>query len=336
METINTVGIGARIGCFLIGWNPILLKQCGEASRRTLRRYISAIIILSVIWGAIGFCFAERYMGVSSLWQQLAVSSVFVIMILCIERFIILTVGKLGIMGFFRYVLAFLMAVLGSAVFDQIIFKNDVTVKMKEVRTEQINKEIPKRMDYLDSDIKRVSLLIDSIGLANIQIYDKLSKQPIITATDVSTTTKQTGVDEEGNPVVEKITSVNKRSVENPLNAQAKANEEALNLYKNQLDTYQKEKIEVADKTRDEFENAATGFLEELKALVLILREDPYALAFYIFLFLFLLCLELLVVTSKTGDSKCDYDLVVEHQLRIKAETLRNTELSLLNKQKEG
>ena len=49
-------------------------------------------------------------MGVSSLWQQLAVSSVFVIMILCIERFIILTVGKLGIMGFFRYVLAFLMA----------------------------------------------------------------------------------------------------------------------------------------------------------------------------------------------------------------------------------
>ena len=325
METINTVGIGARIGCFLIGWNPILLKQCGEASRRTLRRYISAIIILSVIWGAIGFCFAERYMGVSSLWQQLAVSSVFVIMILCIERFIILTVGKLGIMGFFRYVLAFLMAVLGSAVFDQIIFKNDVTVKMKEVRTEQINKEIPKRMAYLDSDIKRVSLLIDSIGLANIQIYDKLSKQPIITATDVSTTTKQTGVDEEGNPVVEKITSVNKRSVENPLNAQA-----------NQLDTYQKEKIEVADKTRDEFENAATGFLEELKALVLILREDPYALAFYIFLFLFLLCLELLVVTSKTGDSKCDYDLVVEHQLRIKAETLRNTELSLLNKQKEG
>ena len=52
----------------------------------------------------------------------------------------------------------------------------------------------------------------------------------------------------------------------------------------------------MADKTRDEFENAATGFLEELKALVLILREDPYALAFYIFLFLFLLCLELLVV----------------------------------------
>lgn len=80
---------------------------------------------------------------------------------------------------------------------------------------------------------------------------------------------------------------MNKRSVENPLNAQAKANEEALNLYKNQLDTYQKEKIEVADKTRDEFENAATGFLEELKALVLILREDPYALAFYIFCFCF-------------------------------------------------
>ena len=42
--------------------------------------------------------------------------------------------------------------------------------------------------------------------------------------------------------------------------------------------------------------------------------------------------LELLVVTSKGGDGNCDYDLIVEHQLNIKKNTLKQTEERLLNK----
>lgn len=326
------MGIFTRLGCYLIGWNPEILKECGEASHRTLKKYMSAIVILIIIWGSIGFCFADRYIGIESFLGKLTVSLVFMVIILCIERFIILTVGKLGIMGWMRALLAILMAVLGSTVFDQIIFKNDVDVKMKEIRTEQINKEIPKRMSYLDSDIKRMTLLIDSIGKENIQIYEKLSKNPVIVATDVNTTTKQTGVDKDGKPVEEKVTSVNRRNVENPLSGQAKANEAALKIYQEQLDSYQKKKISVGDDVRKEYESAHVGFLEELKALFIILSEDKIATGFYLFLFAFLMFLELLVVTSKGGDGKCDYDLMVEHQLKIKRETLQKTEDRLLNK----
>lgn len=326
------MGIFTRLGCYLIGWNPEILKECGEASHRTLKKYISAIIILIIIWGSIGFCFADRYIGIESFAGKLTVSLVFMVIILCIERFIILTVGKLGVMGWMRALLAILMAVLGSTVFDQIIFKNDVDVKMKEIRTEQINKEIPKRMSYLDSDIKRMTLLIDSIGKENILIYEKLSKNPVIVATDVNTTTKQTGVDKDGKPIEEKVTSVNRRNVENPLSGQAKANEAALKIYQEQLDSYQKKKISVGDDVRKEYESAHVGFLEELKALFIILSEDKIATGFYLFLFAFLMFLELLVVTSKGGDGKCDYDLMVEHQLKIKRETLQKTEDRLLNK----
>lgn len=326
------MGIFTRLGCYLIGWNPEILKECGEASHRTLKKYMSAIIILIIIWGSIGFCFADRYIGIESFAGKLTVSLVFMVIILCIERFIILTVGKLGIMGWMRALLAILMAVLGSTVFDQIIFKNDVDVKMKEIRTEQINKEIPKRMSYLDSDIKRMTLLIDSIGKENIVIYEKLSKNPVIVATDVNTTTKQTGVDKDGKPIEEKVTSVNRRNVENPLSGQAKANEAALKIYQEQLDSYQKKKISVGDDVRKEYESAHVGFLEELKALFIILSEDKIATGFYLFLFAFLMFLELLVVTSKGGDGKCDYDLMVEHQLKIKRETLQKTEDRLLNK----
>ena len=330
-NTKNKVGFFSRFGCHLIGWNPDILKECGEASFRTLKRYISAIVILAVVWGTIGYCFADRYIGVESVAAKIVISAVFITIIVCIERFIILNVGKLGLIGVFRFFLAFLMAVLGSTIFDQIIFKNDVEVKMKEVRTVQINAEIPKRMAYLDADIANLTFLIDSIGRENIRLYGELSKRPTIAVSDVNTTSRQVGIDSLGNPVMHKTTSVSRRNVENPLNAQVKANESALQLYQARLEQIQQEKMNVAQDVRTEYENAKTGFLEELKALFGILATDWVALGFYGFLFLFMMCLELLVVTSKKGDTTCDYDLMVEHQLQIKAATLRKTGESLLN-----
>lgn len=55
-----------------------------------------------------------------------------------------------------------------------------------------------------------------------------------------------------------------------------------------------------------------------------------FPFAFYLLLLCFLTFLEMLVVMSKSGDGACDYDLIVEHQLRIKRETLKKTEDGLL------
>ena len=69
---------------------------------------------------------------------------------------------------------------------------------------------------------------------------------------------------------------------------------------------------------------AKTGFLEELKALVRIMSKSSIALGFYMFMFSFLLILELLVVICKLGDKSCDYDLIVQHQLAVKEESVRD------------
>lgn len=331
-NTKNKIGFFSRLGCHLIGWNPDILAECGEASFRTLKRYVSAIVILAIVWGTIGYCFADRYIGVESVVAKIVISAVFITIIVCIERFIILNVGKLGAIGLFRVVLAFLMAVLGSTIFDQIIFKNDVEVKMKEVRTEQINAEIPKRMSIYDEDISDVTFLIDSIGRENIRLYGELSKRPTIAVSDVNTISRQIGVDSLGNAIMQKTTTVNKHNVENPLSAQVRANENALQMYQSQLEQFQKEKMNVAQVVRQQFENAPTGFLEELRALFSVVFNDWTAGAFYAFLFLFMMSLELLVVTSKGGDARCDYDLIVEHQLNIKKKTLENTTESLMGK----
>lgn len=326
----SKMNIFTKLSCYIIGWNPDILKECGEASYRTLKKYMAAITILAIIWGTIGFCFADRYIGLESVVAKIAVAAVFVSIILCIERFIILHVGELGGMKWFRFGLALLMAVLGSTIFDQIMFRNDVEVKMKEIRTEQVNKEIPKRMSFLNADIAMTTHLIDSIGQENIRLYSELSQRPTIAVTDVNTTMHQVGVDSLGNAVMQKSSTTTKRNVENPLNAQVKANETALKMYEERLQQFQEEKMNIAETVRKEYENADVGFLEELKALFSIIFGDWVALVFYIVMFLFLILLELLVVTSK-GDSKCDYDLIVEHQLQIKKDTLKRMENNLLN-----
>lgn len=325
----------SKLGCFIIGWNPRILKDCGEASYRLLKRYMAAIIILSIIWGTIGWCFAANYIGIESFLGKALVGVVFVSIIICIERFIILMVGKSKFAMCFRVMLAFLMAVLGSTIFDQIIYKNDVDVRMKEIRTEQINKEVPKRIALIDSDIQKITHTLDSLRIKNGELYNEINKKPMTTAYDVSTTTRQTGVDQNGKPIEEKVQTVNKRNVENALVNQAKANDRTLDAYQKQIESLQEKKLSIADDTRKEYEQAKTGFLEELGALYALLGDSWIAKAFYIFLFLFLTSLELLVITTK-GSTSCDYDLIVEHQLNIKRETLKNTEHKLLNGKSAG
>ena len=63
-----------------------------------------------------------------------------------------------------------------------------------------------------------------------------------------------------------------------------------------------------------------------------VYKRQVLSIAFYIILFVVLLSLELFVVTIKSGDTKCDYDLIVEHQLNIKKNMLQNSEDRLLNK----
>ena len=105
-------------GCFLIGWNKDILKECGEASQRQFRKLLSAICIMMVLWGTIGYCFADRYINIESCALKLCVSLAFMFIVLCVERVIILTVGKARVMSTMRVMLALCMAFLGACIFD--------------------------------------------------------------------------------------------------------------------------------------------------------------------------------------------------------------------------
>lgn len=331
-KDINKIGWGTKFACFLVGWNADILKECGEASRRTLRKYVSALIILSIIWGVIGYCFASNYIRLENLFAKIAVSLTFITIILCVERYIILT-GKLNWkMGTARVILAMLMAILGSTIFDQIMFKDDVEFMMKEQRTELVLKETAKRNQIIDAELNKLKVDIDSLNRENTFLNEQIVKKPSITTVAVSTKNKVVGTDEQGNPIYAEERSVDRNVIENPLINQFKSNETVRDKYIERQNELQSQKLNTQENVRIEYEETHKGFLIELNALISLLSKDIVALVFYIILFLFLMMLELLVIMSKGGDGDSDYDLVVHHQQRIKAATLKRMEEGLLSK----
>lgn len=318
-----------NIGCFLIGWNKDILKECGEASQRQFRKLLSAICIMMVLWGTIGYCFADRYINIESCVLKVCISLAFMFIVLCVERVIILTVGKARVMSTMRVMLALCMAFLGACIFDQIIFRNDIQQEIQEQREDVIKETIAKRLSIYESDIQRITHDMDSLGKATLALNEELKKNPTIEMTDVSTNRTNVGKDENGNPIIQTSTIVNKKKMPNPLAEQLKANNEQIQVYIDQLEQLRQDKKDIADKVTKEIKARALGFIEELEATLAVVSNSWISLVFYVILFLFLTFLELFVLTIKMGDNKCDYDLIVEHQLSLKETLITQTEQSL-------
>ena len=317
------------MGCLLIGWDKDILKECGEASQRQFRKLLSAICIMMVLWGTIGYCFADRYINIESCVLKLSVSLAFMFIVLCVERVIILTVGKARVLSTMRVMLALCMAFLGACIFDQIIFRNDIQQEIQEQREDVIKETIAKRLSIYESDIQRITHDMDSLGKATLALNEELKKNPTIEMTDVSTNRTNVGKDENGNPIIQTSTIVNKKKMPNPLAEQLKANNEQIQVYIDQLEQLRQDKKDIADKVTKEIKARALGFIEELEATLAVVSNSWISLVFYVILFLFLTFLELFVLTIKMGDNKCDYDLIVEHQLSLKKTLISQTEQSL-------
>ena len=317
------------MGCLLIGWNKDILKECGEASHRQYRKLLSALCIMMLLWGTIGYCFADRYVNIESTIFKIVVSITFMLIILCVERVIILTVGKARLMTTMRVMLALCMAFLGACIFDQIIFRNDIQQAIQEHREDVIKETITKRLSIYESDIQRITHDMDSLSKATIALGEELQKRPTIKGTNV-TSQEQVVMGEDGTPKKVRTQSVNTVTMANPLAEQLKANNEQIQIYSKQLEQLRQDKKDIVQTTTAEVSQRAPGFIEELEATLKVVSKSPVSLVFYIVLFCFLTFLELFVLTIKMGDCKCDYDLIVENQLRLKQNLMDQTSQSLL------
>lgn len=318
-----------KMGCSLIGWDSQILSTCGEASKRQFRKLLSAISIMMILWGTIGYCFAENYLGINSIIGCIGVACTFMIIILCIERVIILNVGKNILMAVMRGFLALCMAILGASIFDQLMFKNDIAQEIASHRENVITETVNKRLAIFDADIARITMAMDSISRCNDELYKQIEANPTTTVTTVSSSEQVAGVNADGLPVKTKVQSINKTVVPNVNIARAQGNEEQIKIYTEQLEQLRLDKKDIDKTTREEISKRPNGFIEELEATIRVISGSWVSLTFYCIMFAFLIFLELFVLTIKMGEKPCDYELIVEHQLSHKRTVLHNTEVSL-------
>ena len=308
-----------KFGCFLTGWNSKILAQCSEASFKHLKKYTAALLILMILWGFTGFCFAQRYVH-APIWGCVLSALIFVTIIIQIERQIILTVGTSKVGVIFRLFIAIIMAFLGSAIIDQVIFGEDIKRKMVEITDRQVTELLPDRLKVIDDKLADLQLDIDSLDRMNLVLNDEIAKNPTTKMVSTSTTYKNV-LQEDGSYKKIPETTVSTTPVANPRIKQVETNNQNLERLRKLQDEYTIKKMEVENDLRQELSNNI-GFLEELHAMLEILMTRNEALIFYLIIFSFLISLELFVVASKMSDKKCDYDMIVEYQLSIKTNTL--------------
>lgn len=303
-----------KLGCKLTGWSSSVLSQCSEASKTQLSKYTSALLILMIVWSITGFCFAQRYIDLP-IWGCILVSLVFVTIVVMIERQILLALHPTKKLATFRLVIAIIMAIVGSSIFDQTMFGKDIDKQMADTIELQTADLTQKRVSNIDSKLMAFQIEKDSLNKVNSELQADVNAHPWIIQKSVTNSQDRLVVN--GKIKVVNNPSVTTNQVANPKQMVIAANNEKIKQIVLQENDLNKKRLTVEEDTRKECQ-ANVGFLEELEAMVSIVTTRTVAGIFYVIFFLLLMSLELFVVTSKMGDEECDYELAIKGAERVK------------------
>lgn len=309
-----------KLGCKLTGWNASVLSQCSEASKSQLNKYTSALLILMIVWSIIGFCFAQRYIGLP-IWGCILVAMVFVTIVVMIERQILLAIHPTKMLATFRLVIAIVMAIVGSTIFDQTMFGKDIDKQMADTIEQQTAALSQKRSGAIDGKLSAINAEKDSLDRLNSILQADINANPWIMQRSVTNSQEKLVVN--GKIKTVNNPSVTTNQVANPKQEIVNANNEKIKQLAEQEKEWSKKKLTVEEDTRKECK-ANVGFLEELEAMVAIITNRWVAGAFYCIFFILLMSLELFVVASKMGDKECDYEMAVKGAERVRMAQLNS------------
>lgn len=305
----------SKFGCRLTGWSSEVLAQCSEASRCQLSKYTSALMILTLIWSVTGFCFAQRYIGLP-VWGCCLVSLFFITIVIMIERQIILTTEKSLSMLAFRAIIALVMAIVGSTIFDQTMFGKDIDKQMANTIEVQVAELTTQRVHTIEEKLAALKTESDSITAINSLLQEDVNKNPFIIQTSRTSVSNKVLMPDGSFKTVSNP-SVTKSEVPNPKLTQIETNNKKLDQISEQEQKWTEKKQTMEADVRKECKESV-GFLEELEAMWSIITNRPLAGAFYLVFFFLLMSLELFVVVSKTVDKECDYEAAIKGAQKIR------------------
>ena len=310
-----------RFGCFLIGYNYLLLRNCSEASKKSVRKYTAAMLIIMILWLLIGFLFAKEYMRLSVLGSGL-VGVILMIVIIQIERQIILGTKNIGT-TIFRVVLAFVMSVLGAIIVDQIIFKEDIErARIAHIEI-QIKNILPQKIEEINEQIAEIDTLLASKQLERELLMEEVSKQPTIKLPSYESKKVPKTIIVNGVPkdTFDISRSYSFQSIPNPKKKSLDQADAQIDAFLNDKALLHEKIGNVREKLEVELKNNK-GFLDELEVMCTILSSSLVSRIVWGLWIVFFLIIELLVLVSKVFEKENDYQVTVDHQMRVRIEAL--------------
>lgn len=302
-----------KFGCFLTGHNYNIIQNSSEASAKTVKKYLSALLIISTLWGFIGFAFTHRYLHGGFIVSSLG-ASVMIFIIIQIERQIILSIRKKTSALLFRVLIGIVMAIIGSVILDQVIFKDDVEKEKISNIQAQVNKLMPEKTLELSNQIQQLDNEITKKENERAALIADITKKPMISSPISTGQFKKDSVTKKM-VLVAKVVS-NQMTV-NPKTELIPQVDVILKSLREQKVKKENEKLNIQQFLETDLKSKV-GFLDELKTLFSILLSSPIAMAIWILLFIFFFMLELFVIFNKFGDAENDYDKTILHQMDVK------------------
>lgn len=317
-----------RFGCFLTGYKYELLKGCSEIAHRAVKRYTAALVIICILWGFIGYSFVNKYLAAD--WYYSCLGTVlFVLIILQVERQIILadTGGnaKYVVRGF----IAVIMAVIGSIVIDQIIFREDIKHKELFELNAQVDSLLPARAAELKAQAAETDSTISKKEVERRTLINDLSRNPTIQivnrqndAVALPTTTTDSNKTTITKTNLVRKTAYTVNSIQNPKMSM-------LGPLDQQIKELRLIKVEQENrivKLRSEVEQEAkanSGFLFELQLMYHILRDSGPALVVWALWFMLLLGIEIFIMVNKLAHLETDYDVTIQHHMELQKRKLK-------------
>lgn len=305
-----------KLGCYLTGYNYSIVKSSSEASAKAVKKFASALLIISMVWCFIGYEFTSRYLHGSVLTSVIG-ALIMVVMVIQIERQIILTIGKSQSVKRFRIIIGIVMAIIGSVIIDQVMFKDDIERERITIDQEKVNnamaiktKEINDQVAQLDSSIARKER-------ERMKTISEITKNPTITAYNTQTQTK---ADTNGRMVTVGRTMTSQAMPNPKIEILAQLDSQIKTLRENKL-AKENSLLTIRATVEKEIKNNKP-FLEELSILFKILISSPIAFVVWALIFTFFFSIELFVLYCKFGDDKNDYDRTIMHQMQIRMQMI--------------
>lgn len=309
-----------KFGCFLTGYNYRILSGCSEIAAKSVKRYTSALLIVSLMWAFIGYTFTDRYIK-ANFFGAIFGSIVFVTIIIQVERQIILSVNKNNGLYWFRGIIALMMAIIGSIIIDQIIFKEDIEQQKILLLDEKVNRVYPSKAKELKNQIDDLNSSISAKENERSVLNNDIVKNPmiqVVSETNQGTPITTPRTDSSGNVITDtkivRVRNVTTNSIPNPKMVLMKSLDDQLNYLRSQKSAKDSLLLTLRPRIEEEI-RSKVGFLDELDVMVKLLAQSLPALIVWLIWLMFLLGLELFILMSKLGGENSDYDSLILHQM---------------------